>query len=128
MGQNTTHVAIKIELKKNLVTFNKHQEESVPSSCVDCFCLSGPACEFQRLLAVKSSTGPLKQKTAVSLSVYAHQKVGNQCSGEGSNAEDAMLQVQSPEEGEGASSPHKNLGGGGNRSALFFLFPQSANF
>lgn len=94
---------------KSLATFNKHQQESVPSSCVDCFCLSGPACELQRLRALKWSTGPLKQKTAVSLSVDAHQKVGNLSTGEGSNTEDALLEVQSAEEGEGASSPDKKL-------------------
>lgn len=94
---------------KNLATFNKHQQQSIPCSRVDCFCLSGSASEFQRLRARKSSTGPLKQKTAVSPSVHAHQKVGNLSAGEGSNTEDTLLEVQSPEEVEGASSPDKEL-------------------
>lgn len=93
----------------SLVTSNKHQQQSVPGSCLDCFCLSGPACEFQRHRTLESSIGPLEQKTAVSLSVDAHQQVGDESAGEGSNTEDALLEVQSPEEGEGASSPHKKL-------------------
>lgn len=104
-GQN----AIKLAIKKNLLTLNKHQEERVTSSGVDCFCLNGPACEIQRLGAQKSSTGPLKQQAAVSLSVQAHHKVGNSCTGEGGNTEDVLLEVQCAVEGEGTSIPNKNL-------------------
>lgn len=97
------------DVKASLVTFNKHQQESVPSSRVDCFYLNGSARELQRLRVLKSPTGPLKQQAAASLPVRAHQQVGNLCSAKWSYADDVLLKIKSLEESEGASSPKKNL-------------------
>lgn len=96
-------------VKARQVTFNNNQQESVLCSGADCLHLNGLAGELERQWILKSSVGPLKQKAADSLSVYAHYKVGNSCTSEWSYTEDVLFEVQSLEEGERASSPNKNL-------------------
>lgn len=97
------------DVKARQVTFNNNQQERVLCSCVYCLHLNGSAGESERLWILKSSTGPLIQEAADCLSVYARQQVGNSCMSEWSYTEDVLFKVKSLKEGEGASSPNKNL-------------------
>lgn len=71
--------------------------------------MNGSASDLERLWVLKSSIGPLQQEAADSLSVYAHQQVRNSFTSEWSHTEDVLFEVKSLVEGEGASSPNKNL-------------------